>query len=116
MCVYIIIINKYLFFLLLFVGLLKCKIGKAFHHYAANCTIFCWSASARVGSGHYTAYGLHEGCWYHFNDSTVTVVSEETVAKAKAYILFYTERTGQRGLCDQAEALNQPYRTMKPSE
>ncbi|KAL3061506.1 hypothetical protein OYC64_009636 [Pagothenia borchgrevinki] len=48
-----------------------------------------------VGSGHYTAYGSHEGRWYHFNDSTVTLTSEETVRKAKAYILFYVERTGQ---------------------
>lgn len=49
----------------------------------------------RVGSGHYTAYGSHEGRWYHFNDSTVTLTSEDTVRKAKAYILFYVERTGQ---------------------
>ncbi|KAJ3596831.1 hypothetical protein NHX12_003231 [Muraenolepis orangiensis] len=47
----------------------------------------------KVGSGHYTAYGCHEGRWYHFNDSTVTVTSEETVRKAKAYILFYVERS-----------------------
>lgn len=49
----------------------------------------------RVGSGHYTAYGSHEGRWYHFNDSTVTLTTEDTVRKAKAYILFYVERTGQ---------------------
>ena len=49
----------------------------------------------RVGSGHYTAYGSHEGRWYHFNDSTVTLTNEETVRKAKAYILFYVERTVQ---------------------
>lgn len=49
----------------------------------------------RVGSGHYTAYGSHEGHWYHFNDSTVTLTSEDTVRKAKAYILFYVERAGQ---------------------
>lgn len=49
----------------------------------------------RVGSGHYTAYGSHEGHWYHFNDSTVTLTNEDTVRKAKAYILFYVERTGQ---------------------
>uniref|UniRef100_A0AAQ5XJ29 Ubiquitin carboxyl-terminal hydrolase n=1 Tax=Amphiprion ocellaris TaxID=80972 RepID=A0AAQ5XJ29_AMPOC len=48
-----------------------------------------------VGSGHYTAYGSHEGRWYHFNDSTVTLTNEDTVRKAKAYILFYVERTGQ---------------------
>lgn len=49
----------------------------------------------RVGSGHYTAYGSHEGRWYHFNDSTVTLTNEDTVRKAKAYILFYVERTEQ---------------------
>ncbi|XP_059402297.1 ubiquitin carboxyl-terminal hydrolase 3-like [Carassius carassius] len=48
-----------------------------------------------IGSGHYTAYGLHEGRWCHFNDSTVTLVSEEAVLKAKAYILFYTEHSDQ---------------------
>ncbi|XP_070763489.1 ubiquitin carboxyl-terminal hydrolase 3 isoform X3 [Enoplosus armatus] len=48
-----------------------------------------------VGSGHYTAYGSHEGRWYHFNDSTVTLTNEDAVRKAKAYILFYVERTGQ---------------------
>lgn len=52
----------------------------------------------RVGSGHYTAYGSHEGRWYHFNDSTVTLTNEDTVKKAKAYILFYVERTGQVAL------------------
>ncbi|KAM6960614.1 ubiquitin carboxyl-terminal hydrolase 3 [Aplochiton taeniatus] len=47
-----------------------------------------------VGSGHYTAYGSHEGRWYHFNDSTVTLTEEDTVVKAKAYILFYIEQPG----------------------
>lgn len=48
-----------------------------------------------IGSGHYTAYGRNEGQWYHFNDGTVTTVSEEAVLKAKAYILFYTEHNDQ---------------------
>ncbi|TNN00464.1 hypothetical protein fugu_011710 [Takifugu bimaculatus] len=55
-----------------------------------------------VGSGHYTAYGSHEGCWYHFNDSTVTLTNEDAVRKAKAYILFYVERAEQAASDDPA--------------
>lgn len=45
-----------------------------------------------LGSGHYTSYATHAGCWHHFNDSNVTICDEETVANSNAYILFYIRR------------------------
>ena len=79
------------------------------HRYCASlqchvCDITVCGAVLRVGSGHYTAYGCHEGRWYHFNDSTVTVSSEDTVRKAKAYILFYVERPAKVASTNTAPA------------
>ncbi|XP_025076742.1 ubiquitin carboxyl-terminal hydrolase 3-like isoform X2 [Pomacea canaliculata] len=45
-----------------------------------------------AGSGHYTSYAIHEGQWYHFNDSSVTACEPEVVQRCKAYILFYVRR------------------------
>lgn len=70
----------------------------------------------RVGSGHYTAYGSHEGRWYHFNDSTVTLTSEDTVRKAKAYILFYVERNEQADSADQPPSDNVTSGDAAPAE
>ena len=48
--------------------------------------------SRSAGSGHYTAFVTKDSNWYHFNDSTVLETNQETVAKSKAYILFYIQR------------------------
>ena len=44
-------------------------------------------------SGHYTAYCFNRSdlSWYHYDDTKVIPVSEETVKKVNAYILFYKQ-------------------------
>lgn len=44
------------------------------------------------GGGHYVAYCRHSttGQWLEFDDSIVSTVSEEDVAKVQAYVLFYS--------------------------
>uniref|UniRef100_A0A8D8U1Y6 Ubiquitin carboxyl-terminal hydrolase n=1 Tax=Cacopsylla melanoneura TaxID=428564 RepID=A0A8D8U1Y6_9HEMI len=45
-----------------------------------------------AGSGHYTAYAIHECQWWHFDDSTVIPVDVPALKKCKPYILFYVRR------------------------
>lgn len=45
-----------------------------------------------AGSGHYTAYAIHESQWWHFDDSTVIPVDIPALKKCKPYILFYVRR------------------------
>lgn len=49
-------------------------------------------AGNRAGTGHYTAFAVHDGQWFHFNDSSVRPASADSVAKCKPYILFYVRK------------------------
>jgi len=47
-----------------------------------------------MGGGHYTAYCINkdDGRWYHFDDSSVTPISESNIVTKAAYVLFYQRR------------------------
>lgn len=45
-----------------------------------------------LGGGHYTAYALNHGQWFHFDDSRVTLVDESAVVSKAAYVLYYCQR------------------------
>lgn len=44
--------------------------------------------------GHYTSYcrDAHRQQWYHFDDTKITAVDEQSVRSKNAYILFYIRR------------------------
>lgn len=46
-----------------------------------------------VGAGHYTSYNYDSTTrrWYHYNDSSVTSVTEEQVTRCEPYILLYEQ-------------------------
>lgn len=48
-----------------------------------------------LGGGHYTAFAKNfvDGKWYHYNDSSVSPISEDQLVTANAYLLFYRRRT-----------------------
>ncbi|BFZ09058.1 hypothetical protein BsWGS_12097 [Bradybaena similaris] len=47
-----------------------------------------------LGGGHYTAFAMNkdDGSWYHFDDSSVTSSSADSVVTKAAYVLVYQRR------------------------
>ncbi|NXE64439.1 UBP4 hydrolase, partial [Calcarius ornatus] len=50
-----------------------------------------------MGVGHYTAYAKNKvnDKWYYFDDSSVSVASEDQIVTKAAYVLFYERRNSQ---------------------
>ncbi|NXN41823.1 UBP4 hydrolase, partial [Rhinoptilus africanus] len=50
-----------------------------------------------MGVGHYTAYAKNKvnDKWYYFDDSSVSVASEDQIVTKAAYVLFYQRRNGE---------------------
>ncbi|KAF6206640.1 hypothetical protein GE061_017876 [Apolygus lucorum] len=53
-------------------------------------SVICHHGASGSG-GHYTCYALNRDTnqWYHYDDSSVTRVSKQTVNSSQAYVLFY---------------------------
>ncbi|CAA3022318.1 ubiquitin carboxyl-terminal hydrolase 5 [Olea europaea subsp. europaea] len=63
-----------------------------------------------MGSGHYTAHIklLDENRWYNFDDNHISVINEEDVKSAAAYVLFY-----RRVHSDKSSVSNGAYCTVE---
>ena len=49
--------------------------------------------SGNTMGGHYTSYVKNNnGKWYHFNDTNVTEISEDSIKSPKAYFFFYRKK------------------------
>ncbi|KFQ25939.1 Ubiquitin carboxyl-terminal hydrolase 4, partial [Merops nubicus] len=50
-----------------------------------------------MGVGHYAAYAKNKvtGKWYYFDDSSVSVASEDQIVTKAAYVLFYQRRNSE---------------------
>uniref|UniRef100_A0A669QJC7 Ubiquitin carboxyl-terminal hydrolase n=1 Tax=Phasianus colchicus TaxID=9054 RepID=A0A669QJC7_PHACC len=50
-----------------------------------------------MGVGHYTAYAKNKvnGKWYYFDDSSVSLASEDQIVTKAAYVLFYQRRNNE---------------------
>ncbi|PKU35923.1 ubiquitin carboxyl-terminal hydrolase hypothetical protein [Limosa lapponica baueri] len=50
-----------------------------------------------MGVGHYTAYAKNKvnGNWYYFDDSSVSLASEDQIVTKAAYVLFYQRRNSE---------------------
>ncbi|XP_032050129.1 ubiquitin carboxyl-terminal hydrolase 4 [Aythya fuligula] len=53
-----------------------------------------------MGVGHYTAYAKNKvnDKWYYFDDSSVSVASEDQIVTKAAYVLFYQRRSSEEHL------------------
>ena len=47
----------------------------------------------KMDAGHYLCYCRHDDQWFKFNDSKVTLATEQQVLNADAYLLFYIIRS-----------------------
>ncbi|XP_074861038.1 ubiquitin carboxyl-terminal hydrolase 4 isoform X2 [Carettochelys insculpta] len=62
-----------------------------------------------MGVGHYTAYAKNKvnGKWYYFDDSSVSVASEDQIVTKAAYVLFYQRRDSRRPVGASPSAASQ---------